>query len=439
MLDYALLDSEEGLDRLRTGFEARGFDGNGLIDLAIAARTEARNASRALYEAREQKNTLSREFGERKKKGEATYDIKEQTDKLALDIAMLEEMERANMAALRNAVALMPNIPDDNVPVGDETNNRELPNPLWLPETAKPDFDFKPKDHVTIGTKMEGIDFERAAAMSGARFACMSGAIAKLERVLGQWMLDEVIARNYTEVSVPHLVKAETMFGTGQLPKFEEDLFKTTDGRYLIPTAEVPLTNMIRERVLEVADDGAKGWSMRLCALTPCYRAEAGSAGRDTRGLLRMHQFNKVEMVCVCSEGQSENEHEYMLNVARNILYELGLSFRTVLLSAGDMGFSARKTYDLEVWIPSENKYREIASISNCGDFQTRRMNARWKWKGQKGTSFGHSLNGSGVAVGRALLAIIENYQTEQGAIAIPLVLRDRMGGSIIDPTGKVI
>lgn len=446
MYPLNLFDTPEGIATIKTAFDKRGFDPNGgLLQLALAAREDTRNATTALYDAREKKNALSRQFGELKKKGEPTDGLTAELTTLSFDIEMYEQMVEANQTALNNAVAMMPNIPAEEVPVGDETANRMIPEPHWALSPPMPEFDFEPKDHVAIGTAMKCMDFDRAAGMSGSRFVVLSGALAKLERVLGQWMVDHAAARNYTEMSVPHLVHKDAMFGTGQLPKFEEDLFRAGD-HYLIPTAEVPLTNMIAGRISEIAEDHAQTgpinltpWVTRMCALTPCYRAEAGSAGRDTRGMMRMHQFMKCELVAICHPDQSDNEHEFMANVAKNVLIELGLPFRTVLLASGDMGFSARKTYDLEVWLPSERKYREISSISNCGDFQARRMNARWKYRGEKGGKFPHTLNGSGVAVGRALLAIIENNQTEQGGIGIPLVLRERMGGSLIAPDGTII
>ena len=261
--------------------------------------------------------------------------------------------------------------------------------------------------------------------MSGARFVVLKGELARLERALGQFMLDlQAREHGYLEVSPPLLVRDETAFGTGQLPKFAEDLFRTTDGRWLIPTAEVSLTNLVRDQITPMEQ-----LPLRLTALTPCFRSEAGASGRDTRGMIRQHQFYKVELVSITTPEQSDEEHERMVGCAETVLKRLELPFRTVLLCRGDMGFSARKTYDLEVWIPSEGRYREISSVSNCGDFQARRMDARVKAAGEKGTRFVHTLNGSGLAVGRALVAVMENYQDEGGRIAVPEALKPYMGG----------
>jgi seryl-tRNA synthetase len=278
---------------------------------------------------------------------------------------------------------------------------------------------------VDLGEGLGQLDFETAARISGSRFVVLQGQLARLERALGQFMLDlQTTEHGYTEVSPPLLVRDEAVFGTGQLPKFAEDLFHTTDGRWLIPTAEVSLTNLVRERITAQEE-----LPLRLTALTPCFRSEAGASGRDTRGMIRQHQFHKVELVSIATPEQSAAEHERMVDCAEAVLKRLGLPFRTVLLCAGDMGFSARKTYDLEVWIPSEGRYREISSCSNCGDFQARRMDARTKAAGEKGTRFVHTLNGSGLAVGRTLVAVMENYQDEDGRIAIPDPLKPYMGG----------
>jgi seryl-tRNA synthetase len=269
------------------------------------------------------------------------------------------------------------------------------------------------------------MDFEAAAKMSGSRFVVLKKGVARLERALGQFMLDlQTTERGYVEVSPPVLVKSDALYGTGQLPKFEEDLFRTTYDHYLIPTAEVSLTNLVREAITSEED-----LPLRLTALTHCFRSEAGSAGRDTRGMIRQHQFYKVELVSITEPDQSDAEHERMVSCAEAVLKRLELPFRTMLLCRGDMGFSARRTYDLEVWLPSEGRYREISSCSNCGDFQARRMDARTKSAGEKGTRFVHTLNGSGLAVGRTLVAILENYQDEGGRIAIPQVLQPYMGG----------
>jgi seryl-tRNA synthetase len=270
------------------------------------------------------------------------------------------------------------------------------------------------------------MDFETAAKLSGARFTVLKGKLARLERALGQFMLDlHTNEHGYTEVQPPLLVRDETMFGTGQLPKFGEDLFRTTEGRWLIPTAEVPLTNLVREQILE-----QDKLPLRFTALTPCFRSEAGSAGKDTRGMLRQHQFDKVEMVSITDADSSLHEHERMTECAETVLKRLELPFRTVVLCTGDMGFGAKKTYDIEVWLPGQNTYREISSCSVCGDFQARRMEARYRPSEGKGTRFVHTLNGSGVAVGRALIAVMENYQNADGSVTIPQALRSYMGGA---------
>jgi seryl-tRNA synthetase len=282
-----------------------------------------------------------------------------------------------------------------------------------------------PKDHATLGEALGLLDFEAAARMSGSRFSVLKGELARLERALGQYMLDvQTREHGYLEVSPPLLVRDEAAFGTGQLPKFAEDLFHTTDGRWLIPTAEVSLTNLVREQITAEEE-----LPLRLTALTPCFRSEAGASGRDTRGMIRQHQFYKVELVSITTPEQSDEEHERMTACAEAVLKRLELPYRTMLLCSGDMGFSARKTYDLEVWLPSEGRYREISSCSNCGDFQARRMDARCKKAGEKGTRFVHTLNGSGLAVGRTLVAILENYQDEGGRIAIPQALHPYLPG----------
>jgi seryl-tRNA synthetase len=374
-------------------------------------------------EAETERNTLSKQIGQAKAKGDEDEfnRLRTEVDRLksvleesGADAAKFEE-------ALNQHLAGLPNIPMDDVPVGkDEADNEEVRG--W--GTPK-EFSFTPKDHVDLGEGLGQLDFERAAAMSGARFAVLQGGLARLERALAQFMLDlHTSEHGFTEVSPPYMVRDEAMFGTGQLPKFAEDLFHTDDDRWLIPTAEVPLTNLFRDAIHAEGDFPA-----RLTAYTPCFRAEAGSAGRDTRGLIRMHQFQKVEMVCVTRPEDSDEELERMTNCAEEILRRLELPYRVMLLSSGDMGFGARKTYDLEVWLPSQDTYREISSCSNCGDFQARRMNARFRREGEKKPEFLHTLNGSGVAVGRAMLAVMENHQNEDGSITIPDVLRPYMGG----------
>lgn len=332
----------------------------------------------------------------------------------------LEAQEREAGEALQAMLLAIPNLPADDVPVGaDENDNVELAR--W----GEPrQFDFTPQDHADFGPAL-GLDFEAAAAMSGARFAALRGGMARLHRALAQFMLDRQSGENgYEEVNPPLLVRDDALIGTGQLPKFADDLFRTTDGRWLIPTAEVSLTNLARDQIVPDAS-----LPLRFTALTPCFRSEAGSAGRDTRGFIRQHQFEKVELVAICRPEESEAEHQRMLAAAEGVLQALALPYRRVLLCTGDMGFGARKTYDLEVWLPSQQTYREISSVSNCGDFQARRMNARYKPEGEKNTRFLHSLNGSGLAVGRTLVAVLENYQQADGSVSVPDALAPYMGG----------
>jgi seryl-tRNA synthetase len=306
------------------------------------------------------------------------------------------------------------------VPLGpDESGNHEVAR--WGQQR---NFEFQPKEHADLGPPL-GLDFETAAAMSGARFAFLRGQMARLERALGQFMLDLQTQRNgYVECVVPLLVRDEAVYGTGQLPKFAEDLFRTTDGRWLIPTSEVSLANSVREQILGDLSD-----PIRLTALTPCFRSEAGAAGKDTRGYIRQHQFSKVELITICRPEDHEAEHEHMLTSAEAVLEALELPYRKVLLCTGDMGFGAKKTYDLEVWLPGQGAYREISSVSWCGDFQARRMNARYRPEGQKGTAFVHTLNGSGLAVGRTLVAVLENGQQADGSVTLPAALWPYMGG----------
>jgi seryl-tRNA synthetase len=315
----------------------------------------------------------------------------------------------------------LPNQPEADVPVGpDEEANIEVRR-----HGTPPVFDFKPKEHFEIGEALGLMDFEAASKLSGSRFVVLHGALARLERALSTFMLDiHSTEFGYSETSVPLLVREHTAFGTGNLPKFEEDLFKTTDGFYLIPTAEMVLTNLVRDGVL-----GEDELPLRFIAHTPCFRSEAGAAGRDTRGMLRQHQFYKVEMVSISHPDDSKNELDRMTGCAEAILQRLGIPYRAMLLSSGDMGFSAKRTYDLEGWMPGQDCYREISSCSNCGDFQARRMSARYKPKQGKGTNFVHTLNGSGLAVGRTLIAVMENYQLADGGFAIPEALQPYMGG----------
>jgi len=381
-------------------------------------RREAQAAAQAIQEER---NALSKQIGIAKSKGEDTASIMARVATLKDKLAEAEARMRAAEHDQDAFLAGLPNIPADDVPDGaDETANVELRR-VGTP----PKFAFAPKEHDDLGQALGLMDFERAAKLSGSRFVVLTGPLARLERALAQFMLDlHTKEFGYTEVSPPALVRDNAVFGTGQLPKFSEDLFRTANGFWLIPTAEVPLTNLVAGEILD-----AGALPLRFTALTPCFRAEAGAAGKDTKGMLRQHQFQKVELVSIAHPDKSEEEHERMTACAEEVLKRLGLPYRVVALSTGDMGFAARKTYDIEVWLPGQNRYREISSCSNCGDFQARRMGARFRPAGEKGTRFVHTLNGSGLAVGRALIAVLENGQQQDGSIAIPAALRPYMGG----------
>ena len=376
-----------------------------------------------LQEAQSRRNALSKDVGDAMKAGD-----KARAETLKAEVAGLkdfigsgEETERKLNADLTAALSVIPNLPLDDVPDGkDEHGNIEVRR--W---GTPPAFAYEPRQHFDIGEYLGLMDFEGAAKIAGARFVVMKGQLARMERALAQFMLDHQTGVNgYTEHFVPYMVNDAAMYGTGQLPKFAEDLFKTTDGRWLIPTAEVSLTNLVRERVLD-----EKELPLRLTAYTPCFRSEAGSAGRDTRGMVRQHQFTKVELVSVTTPEQSRDELERMTGCAESVLQKLGLAYRVMRLCTGDMGFGSRMTYDLEVWLPGQNTYREISSCSVCGDFQARRMEARCKTADAKGSRYVHTLNGSGLAVGRTLIAVLENYQNPDGSVTIPEVLRPYMGG----------
>jgi len=395
---------------------------SGVVAEALSLDATLRAAQTALQEAQSRRNDLSKQIGQakgRKDEAEAAR-LMAEVETLKGDLETQGQVERETGEALRDLLAGLPNLPAPDVPPGaDENDNQEVRR--W----GEPFAIASPKDHVDLGETLGLMDFEAAARMSGSRFVVLKGQLARLERALGQFMLDlQTREHGYLEVSPPLLVRDEAVFGTGQLPKFAEDLFHTEDGRWLIPTAEVSLTNLVRDQITPTEE-----LPLRLTALTHCFRSEAGASGRDTRGMIRQHQFQKVELVSITTPDQSDAEHERMVGCAEAVLKALELPFRTMLLCSGDMGFSARKTYDLEVWIPSEGRYREISSCSNCGDFQGRRMNARTKAAGDKATRFVHTLNGSGLAVGRTLVAILENYQDENGAIAVPQALHPYMGG----------
>ncbi|MEE8633882.1 MAG: serine--tRNA ligase [Methyloceanibacter sp.] len=390
---------------------------------------ERRALIQNLQDAQTKRNAASKEIGKAKASGDeaAAQKLMDEVAQAKAVIQSGEEEEREIDKKLRDALSTLPNAPLDDVPEGEDENaNVEVRS--WGDKLS---FSYQPKQHFEIGEALGLMDFETAAKLSGARFVVLKGALARMERAIAAFMLDIHTAPakdglgGYTEMLPPTLVRDEVLFGTGQLPKFAEDLFVTRDDYWLIPTAEVPLTNMVRESIVEEEE-----LPMRLTAWTPCFRAEAGSAGRDTRGMIRQHQFSKVELVSITTEDQSLAELERMTGSAEEVLKRLELPYRTVILCIGDMGFGARKTYDIEVWLPGQDMYREISSCSVCGDFQARRMNARYRSKDDtKDIRFVHTLNGSGLAVGRTMIAIIENYQNEDGSITVPQALRPYMGG----------
>jgi len=409
-------DNPEELDR---GLARRGLPPRAAEILALDKGWRALES--VAQEAQATRNRLSREVGAAKKRGESA-------DELLARIARDKDAEAdaaATAGELRRQIddllASLPNLPAPDVPDGpDETANRELRR-----HGDPPRFHFDPLPHEAIGDKLGLMDFPRAARLSGSRFVVLRGALARLERALGQFMLDLHTGEfGYEEISPPLLVRDDAAFGSGQLPKFAEDLFQTREGFWLIPTAEVPLANLYAGEIL---DDAAL--PLRLTAWTPCFRSEAGAAGKDTRGMIRQHQFEKVELISITRPEESEAEHERMTACAEAVLQRLGLAYRVVVLSTGDMGFAAQKTYDLEVWLPGQGTYREISSCSNCGPFQAQRMKTRYRPAGEKGTRPVHTLNGSGLAVGRTLIAILENFQQHDGTVAIPEALQPYMGG----------
>ena len=483
----AIRDDRAVFDR---GWTSRGLDGAATTDAILEADAKLRAAKAAFETAQARRNEASKLIGAARKAGDAARaaELMAEVEALKAQLAGLPEAEKAQAEKLRELLSGIPNIPADDVPEGaDEHGNVEVRR--WGEPSATPAGRLTaPRDHVDLGERLGMMDFEAAARMSGARFVVLKRDLARLERALGQFMLDlQTREHGYEEVSPPLLVRDHAMFGTGQLPKFDWDSFATynpefenavaqdwyiekessmsdraisllqsfnglrdrekleealegahyegTDdlieamkrdfrSHFLIPTAEVSLTNLVREQITP-----EEALPLRFTALTPCFRSEAGASGRDTRGMIRQHQFTKCELVSIATPETSQAEHARMVDCAEAVLKKLELPFRTVLLCAGDMGFTARKTYDLEVWLPSQATYREISSVSNCGDFQARRMDARIKKAGEKGTRFPHTLNGSGLAVGRTLVAVMENYQDEGGRIAIPQALQPYMGG----------
>ncbi len=373
-----------------------------------------RNTQTILQNLLAEKNSISKSIGDLKSKEKDVTNELKQVEEIKTKILNLKELETHQEDELKAILTRLPNIPDDTTPVGNNEND----NVLYREWGTKHKFVFEPKKHFEIGENLNLMNFELAAKLSGSRFVVLKSQLSKLERAIANFMLDKHTSENgYIEMNVPFLVKDNALFGTGQLPKFADDLFTAGDNHWLIPTAEVPLTNLVYDQILNI-----NSLPMRVTSYTPCFRSEAGAAGKDTRGMLRQHQFTKVELVSIVEPEHSEKELERMLNSAESILKDLNLHFRVMTLCTGDMGFSAKKTYDIEVWLPGENTYREISSCSNCGDFQARRMNSRYK-KNDKNI-FVHTLNGSGLAVGRTLIAILENYQTEDGNVIIPDVLK---------------
>lgn len=372
-------------------------------------------------QAQARRNEASKLIGEMKRTGGNADALMAEVAELKERLPALQDKEKALQQQLDDVLSAIPNLPNDDVPLGeDETGNVQI-RQIGSPKN----YEFTPKEHFALGEAWGTMDFEAAAKLSGSRFVVLRGHLARMERALGNFMLDIHTGEfGYSETTVPLLVRDDAMYGTGQLPKFKEDLFQTTDGRWLIPTAEVSLTNLVADSILE-----EEALPIRLTAWSQCFRSEAGSAGRDTRGMIRQHQFPKVELVSITHPEKSDEEHERMTEAAETVLKRLGLTYRTMVLCTGDMGFSSRKTYDIEVWLPGQGAYREISSCSNCGDFQARRMKARFRPQGEKQTRFVHTLNGSGMAIGRAMVAILENYQQEDGSVAVPEALQPYMGG----------
>ncbi|MEQ9554449.1 MAG: serine--tRNA ligase [Rhodospirillales bacterium] len=409
----------ENPDAFDAGLARRGLPpaAEGLV----ALDKKRRAAETRAQEIQTERNALSKQIGIAKSKGEDATEILAKVSQSKDAQAAAEAEAKDAEQVLEDALSGIPNLPAADVPDGaDESANVEIRK--WGEPKS---FDFAARDHVDLGEGLGHMDFENAAKLSGSRFVVLSGPLARLERAIANFMLDlHVNDHGLTEVAPPTLVNDAAMYGTGQLPKFAEDLFHTDNGYWLIPTAEVPLTNLMAG---EIVDDDRLPF--RYAALTDCYRSEAGAAGKDTRGMIRQHQFKKVEMVTISAPESSDDELERMTGCAEAVLQKLGLPYRVVVLSTGDMGFGARKTYDIEIWLPGQDRYREISSCSNCGDFQARRMKARCRVKGEKGTRFVHTLNGSGVAVGRAMIGVLENYQQADGSITVPEVLRPYMGG----------
>ena len=417
MLDLRWIrENPGGLDR---GLKRRGMEPMSSGILALDSDRRARQTELQGHQTR--RNEASREIGTAKKEGRDASALIDEVGAIKVRMQTLED-ECANLETRIDARLMgMPNLPAEDVPDGaDESANVEIRR-----VGEPPVFDFEARDHVEIGEALGMMDFAAASKLSGARFVVLNDVLARLERALASFMLDLHTSEfEYTEVSPPYLVRDSALYGTGQLPKFGEDLFRTTTDHWLIPTAEVPLTNLVAGDILDAAD-----LPLRFTALTPCFRSEAGAAGRDTRGMLRQHQFQKVELVSVVRPENSTEELERMTGAAEEVLKRLDIPYRVVVLSTGDMGFAAEKTYDIEAWLPGQDAYREISSCSNCGAFQARRMRARFRPEDRKGTEFVHTLNGSGVAVGRLLIAVLENGQQEDGSVVMPEAIRPYLGG----------
>ena len=417
MLDVKLIrDDPAAYD---AGRAKRGLEP--LAGELIVLDDRRRDLQTRLQELQTRRNEASKAIGQAKGRGEDAEALLAEMSGLKEELRGIEDEERAAGQALDELLGAQPNFPEAAVPAGvEETDAVELRR-----HGAPRAFDFEPKDHVALGEALGAMDFEAAARMSGARFVVLTGALSRLERGLAAFMLDMHTKEfGYTETSPPLLVREQAAYGTGNLPKFADDLFRTTDGYWLIPTAEMALTNMVAGRIVDEA-----ALPLRYTAFTPCFRSEAGAAGKDTRGMIRQHQFTKVELVSVTHPDRSAAEHERMTECAQAVLERLDLPYRVIVLAAGDMSFAAQKTYDIEVWLPGQDAYREISSCSNCTDFQARRMKARFRSEGEKGTRHVHTLNGSALAVGRTLIAVLENYQEADGSVTIPEALRPYMDG----------
>lgn len=414
---------EKDIEAFKANLRLRGFDIS-IVDTAISLNQKRKEITTKVETAQAGVKSKSKEIGQLMKSGQTdeAQSLKNEVQQLKQSVEELNLALPAIKEELDNLLATIPNLLEADTPVGeDETSNVEV-NRWGEPRT----FDFEVKDHVDLGENLKMLDFEKAAQLTGARFCVYKGALARLERAVANFMLDFHLENDYEEIIPPFIVNDQTLYGTGQLPKFEEDLFKIKSDEknwYLIPTAEVPVTNLKREEIFDESE-----FPLKYTAYTPCFRSEAGSHGRDTRGLIRMHQFSKVEMVNIVHPEKSDETLSEMVKSAETILEKLGLPYRTIRLCTGDIGFGSRKTFDLEVWVPSQNTYREISSCSNCGDFQARRASIRFKKQGEK-PQYAHTLNGSGLAVGRTVVAIMENYQNKDGSITIPEALRSYMGG----------